>query len=154
MINGFKGRYPCTWVVWEWEVCKADTFCFLALAASTFSLQNDILAGSFLSFKDKYTCNAILSWKSLSHAETSQDQLTIQEVWDTVASTAVCDDILTRCPGDAVQARLKAYNNSNNNNNNNNMSDVDKVRLKAACAPSPSPTHTLEIGCKTHSYPR
>ena len=33
-----------------------------------------------------------------------------QKVWDTAASTAVYDDILTRCAGDADQARLKAAN--------------------------------------------
>ena len=34
---------------------------FLASANSTFSLENDILAGSILSFEDKYASDAILS---------------------------------------------------------------------------------------------
>ena len=84
---------------------------FLASAASTFFLQNNILARSILSFEDKYTSDAFLSWKSLSHAEIQPEPANcFQKVWDTVASTAVYDDMLTRCPGDADQARLMAAN--------------------------------------------
>ena len=111
MTNGFKHRYSCIRVVWEWEVLKTSTFCFLASAASTFVLQNAILAGSILSFEDKYTGDATLSWKSLSHAEIPPEPASrFQKVWDTVASTAVFSDILTGCPGNADQARLKAAN--------------------------------------------
>ena len=53
------------------------------------------------------------SWKSLSHAEIPPEPASrFQKVWDTVASTSVYNDILTRCPGDADQARLKAANSS------------------------------------------
>ena len=84
---------------------------FLASAASTFSLHNDILAGSILSFKDKYTSDATISWKSLSHAEIPPEPASrFQKVWDMVASSAIYNDILTGCPGDADQARLKATN--------------------------------------------
>ena len=84
---------------------------FLVSVASTFSLQNDILAGSILSFEDKYTSDAILSWNSLSHVEIPPKPANrFQNVWDTVASTSVYNDILTRCPGDVDQARLKAAN--------------------------------------------
>ena len=69
------------------------------------------LAGSILSFEDTYTSDAILSWKSLSHAEIPPKPANrFQKVWDTVASISIYNDILTRCPGDAGQARLKAVN--------------------------------------------
>ena len=84
---------------------------FLASAASTFSLENDILAGSILSFEDKYISDATLSWKSLSYAEIPPEPASrFQKVWDTEVSTAVYNGILTRCPGDADQARLKTAN--------------------------------------------
>ena len=112
MTNGFKHCYPCTWVVWYWEVLKSwHLLLFLASPASTFLLQNDILAGSKLSFEDKYTIYTTLSWKSLSNAEIPPEPANwFQKVWGTVTPTAVYDDILTRCSGDADQARLKAVN--------------------------------------------
>ena len=90
---------------------KLAPFAFLVSAASTFSLQNDILAGSILYFEDKYTIDATLSWNSLPHAEIPPEPASrFQKVWDTVASTVVYSDILTECPGDADQASLKAAN--------------------------------------------
>ena len=64
-----------------------------------------------MSFEDRYISDYTLSWKSHSHAEIpSQPASRFQKVWDTVASAAVYNDILTGCPGDADQARLKAAN--------------------------------------------
>ena len=58
---------------------------------------------SILSFEYKYTSDAILSWKSLSHAEIPPEPANrFEKVWDTVASTSVYND--------ADQARLKAAN--------------------------------------------
>ena len=49
--------------------------------------------------------------ESLSHEEIPQEPANrLHNVWDTVASTAVYNDFLTRCPGDDDQARLKAAN--------------------------------------------
>ena len=84
---------------------------FLASVASTLSLQNDILAGSVISFDDKNTSDAICSWKSLSHAEIPPEPVNrFQKVWDTVVSAVVYDEILSRCPGDADLERLNAAN--------------------------------------------
>ena len=84
-------------------------FAFFASAESTFSLQNDILAGSIQSFKGAYASDAIVSWKSLSNANIPSKPVNrFQNVFDKAVATSVYDDILSRCTEVTEQARLKA----------------------------------------------
>ena len=93
---------------------SASAFWFFSLSRINLSLQIDIQYERILSFEDKYTSDAILSWKSLSCAEIPLEPANhFQEVWDTVASMAIYDDTLLSCPGDAEQARLQAANSPN-----------------------------------------
>ena len=62
----------------------------LASAKSTFSLQNDILAGSIQSFIGAYTSDANVSWKSFINADIpSQPANRLQKVRDTAVATSV-----------------------------------------------------------------
>ena len=73
---------------------------FLPSAASNFSLQNDIFAGSIQSFIGAYTSDTIVSWKSLSNADFPLELANrYHKLWDTAVAMSVYDDILSRCSG-------------------------------------------------------
>ena len=83
---------------------------FLASAAATLPLQDEILlASSLAGVEDKDVSNARATWNGLAMAnDPIEASKHIQSAWDTPIIAAAYNEILARCTLPVDQARLKA----------------------------------------------
>ena len=92
------------------SACALASFAFLASAAATLPLQDEILlASSLAGVEDKDVSNARATWNDLAMANESIEAFKhIQRAWNTPIITAAYNEILARCALPVDQARLKA----------------------------------------------
>ena len=92
------------------SACSLASSAFLASAAATLPLQDEILlASSLAGIEDKDVSNTRATWNDLEMAnEPIEASKHIQRAWDAPIITAVYNEILARCALPVDQARLKA----------------------------------------------
>ena len=92
------------------SACSLASFAFLASAAATLPLQDEILlASSLAGVEDKDVSNAMATSNGLAMANVPiEASKHIQSAWDTPIITAAYNEILARCALPVDQARLKA----------------------------------------------
>ena len=92
------------------SACSLASSAFLASAAATLPLQDEILlASSLAGVEDKDVSNARATWNGLAMAkEPIEASKHIQRAWEAPITTAAYNEILARCALPVDQARLNA----------------------------------------------
>jgi hypothetical protein len=91
------------------SACMLAPSAFLASAAATRELQNEILPSQFHQLNDHCVRDALDIWsKSSSIPEPIQPANKIQKVWDAAVTSAAYSDLLTRSGSETDTARLLA----------------------------------------------